>query len=148
MTWEIWEAPYTLIPSITAASPLFSSGTIQTVIPASTAVLTIGRIPLTRFSSPPSPSSPANRIFFVFSAFTIPIETSSPTADGRSNAVPLLYRSAGDRLMVILDGGRQIPMLRSATRILCLASPASLLRQPTISIHGSPCATSTSTWTR
>ena len=139
--------PSTLVFSSAVPSISLHFGTIQVFIPFFSAIIALGKTPLTNLSSPFRPSSPINKIPSAASGGRISMDVKIPTAIGRSSAVPVFRRLAGDRFTVIFFGGITIPMFLRATRTRSLASFTSPAAIPTISNPGRPFDTSTSTFT-
>ena len=88
----------TSIPSTTAASTAFSSGTYIRRNPRSRASAVMGNTPFTPRTSPLSESSPTNATSSSDSGITCCIAAKIATAIGKSNPEPSLRRSAGARL--------------------------------------------------
>ena len=110
-------------------------------VPASAA--TMGRIPGTGRTSPPSDSSPMNAQRPL--ARTCSEPSRIPSAIARSSPAPALRTSAGARLTVIRRGGKARPLFRIAPRTRSRASWRAVSGRPTMVKPGSPGATSTST---
>ena len=77
----------------------------------------------------------------------MPVPTSTPSAMGRSNAVPSFRTSAGARFVVIRRGGTVNPELSKAAPTRSRLSFTALAGRPTVVHCGKPRETSTSTVT-
>ena len=77
-----------------------------------------------------------------------PMEFKSETAIGKSSWVPSFLRSAGDKLTVILPGGKEYPELLIATLTLSFDSFIDESGKPTIKNAGNPEVISDSTSTK
>ena len=112
--------------------------------PARASAATIGRMPGTPVTSPPSESSP-RRAVGAEPALVCSDPSRMPTAMARSSDAPALRRSAGARLTVIRRAGNVKPALRIAPRTRSRASFMAVSGRPTMVNPGNPGATSTST---
>lgn len=140
---SVW-TPNTSAPSARHPSSTAAVATITRRTPRRTSAVTIGRMPGTGRTSPPSDSSPTSAIR-PGAARTCSDPRRIPTAIARSSDAPALRRSAGARLTVIRRGGWTYPALRSAPRTRSRASWSAASARPTIVNPGNPGATSTST---
>ena len=113
-----------------APRPAAAAGTTTRRAPRRTSAATIGRMPGTGRSSPPSESSPMNAQRPV--ARTCSEPSRIPTAIARSSDAPALRRSAGARFTVIRRGGKARPLLRIAPRTRSRASCRAASGRPTI----------------
>ena len=104
--------PKILILENSRVSERFAEGIMQTRHPFLTAVSIMGRIPRTPLISPLSPSSPAIQTPFSLFVSRYPKAPRRAAAMGRSNLVPSLRMSAGERFTVILFGGKDDKRLR------------------------------------
>ena len=118
---------------------------MQTRHPFLTAVSIMGRIPRTPLISPLSPSSPAIQTPFSLFVSRYPKAPRRAAAMGRSNLVPSLRMSAGERFTVILFGGKDSPVFLRAVHTRSWASRTLDERYPTIENTGRPLLTSAST---
>ena len=121
-------------------------GTTTRWTPAAASAIAIGRIPGTRRTSPPRPSSPISPIR-PGPARSCSDPSRMPSAIARSSDAPAFRTSAGARLTVIRRGGWWNPALRRAPRTRSRASDSAASGRPTIVNPGRPGATSTSTRT-
>ena len=92
----------TCIPSTTAASRAFASGTTTFVIPRSRAASAAESAPRTERTPPSSDSSPRKTYESRILPKNVPWQPSTPSAIGRSNAEPSLRISAGARFTVTI----------------------------------------------
>ena len=113
-----------------------SAGTTTRRAPRRASAATIGRMPGTGRTSPPSDSSPMNAQRPAARTCSEPRRI--PTAIARSSDAPALRRSAGARFTVIRRGGNAKPLLRIAPRTRSRASWRAASGRPTIVNPGRP----------
>ena len=134
----------TLIPSTTAASAAFSTGTRMALRPAARAASVMGRTPRTRRTAPDRASSPIIQARSSRSGLMSFSAASMPMAIGRSKLGPSFLILAGARLMVTRPCGGVKPELIRAVVTRCSLSLTAVSGRPTISVFGSPCPLLTS----
>jgi len=148
MTSDSRLAPNTSTPSTTAASGAFSTGRMRPLIPPALHASATERAPLTGLRAPSKPSSPTTAIPSSPSWGISPAPARSPSAKGRSKALPSFRMSAGARLTVIFRRGMEYPEFWIAAQTRSRPSRTAPSANPTTAKEGSPLPRFTSTWTR
>ena len=130
-----------------AASAALAAGSTSRVNPRWRASAATDSTPRVGSIEPSSDSSPMMIVSAIVRAVTTPVAARTPSAIGRSKAVPALRTSAGARLTVTRCSGKSKPELRIADRTRSRLSRTLASGRPTSTSEGSPKVTSTSTST-
>ena len=93
------------MPSITAASGAFASGTNKRLRPRLFASSAMDSTPFTGRTAPSSPSSPTTQQSSALNGF-VPLAAIIASAIGRSNDGPSFFKSAGARFTVLIPSSR------------------------------------------
>ena len=115
---EYWREPPDMSPA--AAAALITD--VMPGIQGSRAFAAAGNTPLISCTWPSRPSSPSTIVFRSDPGGIRPSVIRTPAAIGRSKRDPSFRTSAGDKLIVIRFGGREIPMFLRAVRTRSCAS--------------------------